>query len=245
MAAPHTLASYVSQLIQRRVALGSFSDEPRLVTEKAALLLGDIKGSTGIVERVGSQGALALETLTSNLSQLYSDFIEEVCAFGGDVLFIAGDAFLCYWPAGSGNLAAVTAQAVRAGVSIQHRLVDRDDGFGDELIFRIGVGAGRLNRAFVGGQADRWELVLSGSAFDQVAAAEKAATPGCVLHVPRGGGGATRQRTADSRPTRGGGAESFYRRDRLRAYTRRPSPRPDHHAPAHNRAPHRRIRRGR
>ena len=104
MAAAHTLASYVPQLIQRWVALGSFADEPRLVTEHAALLLGDIKGSTGIVERVGRQGALALETLTTNLSELYSDFIEEVSAFGGDVLFIAGDAFLCYWPAGSGDL---------------------------------------------------------------------------------------------------------------------------------------------
>ncbi len=186
MTTAHALSSYIPRLVRRQLASAFFDDKPRLVVENAALLLGDIKGSTGIVERVGKQGSLALETLTQNLDELYSDFIEVVYAFGGDVLYIAGDAFLCYWPVDNNrDLDAVTSLAASAGLKIQQKLRGRTTGFGDELIFRIGLGAGLLNRAFVGGHADRWELVLSGDVFDQVSEQEKCATPGRVLVSPQ------------------------------------------------------------
>lgn len=175
-------SSFLPRLLQRQLAAGDFPDPPRAQLEDAVLLLGDIEGSTGIVERVGKAGSLALETLTAKLSAFFSDFIDIIYAHGGDVIFIAGDAFLCYWPAAqTGGLPAAATRAAAAGLLVQQELGDRDDGFGNPLRLRIGLGAGELTRAFVGGEHGRWELVLAGSAFDQVALTEPAAQAGSVL----------------------------------------------------------------
>lgn len=175
-------SSYVAELLKRAIADGSISERRgSTITEHAVLLLADIKGSTGIVERAGSRGRSSLELLTRNLSELYADFVDLIYRYGGDVLFIAGDAFLCYWPTESVERADAEVAAASAALAIQSQLSNRDDGFGQPLQFRIGVATGELSRAFVGGVSDRWELVLSGPLLEAVSAAERDADAGRVL----------------------------------------------------------------
>lgn len=173
-------SSYVPELLKRAIADGTV-DRARgsAITEDAVLLLGDIKGSTGIVEQAGSRGRAALELLTENLASLYADFVDLIYRYGGDVLFIAGDAFLCYWPRRAEQIPELAAAS--AALAIQSQLSDRDDGFGHPLQFRIGVASGELTRAFVGGVNGRWELVLSGPVLEAVSSAERDADAGRVL----------------------------------------------------------------
>lgn len=183
--AAHALPSYVPRLLHRRLAEGAPIAAPEAQSGFAAVLLSDIQGFTSLVEGFTSAGRAGLEELTWVLNSYFADLVEEVYAHGGDVLCIAGDAFLCYWPAESADELADTAlRAAQAGVAIQARLHGRDAGRGRSFATRIGVAAGELSLAFVGGVGGRWELIADGRALHEAAAAEKACAPGEVVLSP-------------------------------------------------------------
>lgn len=184
-AAAHSLPSYVPRLLYRRLATGHPIAAPEAQLANAAVLLSDIQGFTSLVESFTGAGRAGLEELTWVLNRYFADLVEEVYAHGGDVLCIAGDAFLCYWPAASSDALGETAlRAAQAGVAIQARLHGRDAGRGHRFATRIGVSAGELSIAFVGGVGGRWELIADGRALHEAADAERACTPGGIVLAP-------------------------------------------------------------
>ncbi|MEM7407966.1 MAG: AAA family ATPase [Pseudomonadota bacterium] len=180
--AGHATVSYVPRLVQARMASGAITDQAVWETQRAAVLLGDLEGSTAIAQHFAAAGASGLEQFTWSMNAYFSDFVAIVTAAGGDVLYIAGDAFLCYWPVSdSVPLSLATAWAVHAGLTVQDQLHDREAGLGRHFRLRIGVGAGELVTAFLGGYRDRWQLVTLGDALRQAILSEKDAEPGTVV----------------------------------------------------------------
>jgi hypothetical protein len=83
---------------------------------------------------------------------------------GGDVLTIAGDAFFSYWPAGpGGDLTEPVLRAAQSGMAIQAGLAHRPGPARHSFGTRVGISAGDLRVAFVGGVNGRWELVPVGA----------------------------------------------------------------------------------
>src|SRR5262249_6364832 len=172
-------ARYLPRTLLRRLAASDPLDHPEARSTAGAVLLSDIEGFTALVERYSSAGRQGLEELTWLLNQYIADVVGAVEALGGDVLSIAGDAFLCHWPASSPDTVRdAVLLAARAGVGIQRALHERQR---KQLATRIGVGVGELVVGYAGGIEGRWEVVVSGDALTDVTTVEKAATPGSVL----------------------------------------------------------------
>ena len=184
-AAPHALSSYLPKLLYRRLATLGRIAAPDAQCVSAAVLLSDIQGFTSLVASFTGAGRAGLEQLTWVLNRYFADLVEEVYAHGGDVLCIAGDAFLCYWPARTPeDLGESALRAAQAGIAIQSRLHGRDAGRGHRFATRIGLSAGELSIAFVGGVGDRWELIVDGPALHGAADAERVCPPGEVVLSP-------------------------------------------------------------
>ena len=178
----HSLASYLPRMLLRRLATGEPLNQPEARRTPGAVLLSDIQGFTALVERFSAAGRQGLEELTWLLNQYVADVVGVVEAHGGDVLSIAGDAFLCHWPAPTPDIVPDTVlRAAQAGEAIQRALQDRVRDQGRELPTRIGIGVGDLVVGYAGGIEGRWEVVVSGEALTDVTPVEKAATPGSVL----------------------------------------------------------------
>jgi class 3 adenylate cyclase/tetratricopeptide (TPR) repeat protein len=177
--------SYVSVFLRRRLASGDPLVEVESVTAQGALLLSDIEGWTARVEQLRGLGSEGLDELAQALNAYFARIAETVYAHGGDVLTIAGDAFLCFWPADDEDgLAGATARAVAAGLAFQAASPALPAPGGTPVRTRIGVAAGELHIALVGGVNGRWEVVPAGPAFDAVIATEVAAPAGSVA-LPR------------------------------------------------------------
>lgn len=173
---------YVPRLLRERLAALAPPSRPEARDEPAAVLLSDLQGFTSLVERFSQGGREGLEELTWALNRYFADLVDEVVRHGGDVVSIAGDAFLCVWPTAPGEeLADTVARAAAAGLAIQVALHERDVGRGMRFATRIGIGAGDATIATVGGDEGRWELLVSGEALRDAVAAEHAATAGQVL----------------------------------------------------------------
>ncbi|MEB3333514.1 MAG: AAA family ATPase [Cyanobacteriota bacterium] len=175
------LTSYVPRLVEDRLAQGAPFHGPEASTSPAAVLLSDIQGFSSLVSAFSRAGRAGLEELTWALNHYFADLVSEVDNQGGDVLCIAGDAFLCYWPAPSKEeLGEATLRAARAALAMQARLHGREAGRGHRFRTRIGIGAGDLALAFVGGVGDRWELVADGLPVHAAADQERICSPGEV-----------------------------------------------------------------
>jgi len=175
------MSSYVSRLLADRLATGGPIPAFESRTVRAALLLTDIVGFTAHVERVSAARPTGLEDLARDFDAYFSDLVALVYGYGGDVLAIAGDAFFSYWPAATDHeLADAVMRAMEAGRAVQAGLAHRGRAPVHRFETRAGVSAGALRVGFVGGVADRWELMPAGDALDDVARAERTATPGTV-----------------------------------------------------------------
>ncbi|HWD77101.1 MAG TPA: AAA family ATPase [Solirubrobacteraceae bacterium] len=152
-------------------------------TVYGALLLTDIEAWTARVEQLRGLGSEGLDELARALNAYFAQIAETVYAHGGDVLTVAGDAFLCLWPAADATeLGDATARATAAGLSFQSVSRALPSPGGTAIRTRIGVAAGDLHIALVGGVNGRWEVLPAGRTFDEVIAAEVAApTHGVVL----------------------------------------------------------------
>ncbi|MEQ1866977.1 MAG: adenylate/guanylate cyclase domain-containing protein, partial [Micropepsaceae bacterium] len=183
--AAHALSSYVSRLLLARLASDKPFYGPEATRRPAAVLLSDIEGSTALVESFTRSGRSGLEEITWALNGYFSDLVDLVYAHGGDVLYIAGDAFLCYWPCEEEeDLPDAILRAAQAGLAIQTALHGRMAGKEKAFSTRIGIGSGEIAEAFLGGAGGRWQLVATGSALQDVIKAEKHASGGEVVVSP-------------------------------------------------------------
>jgi class 3 adenylate cyclase/tetratricopeptide (TPR) repeat protein len=196
-----TLASYVPNLIVRRlVANPAPLTAPHGERFPAAVLFADISGFTPLAERMAQRGPSGAEELTIILNAYFGQLIELVTTLGGDVIKFAGDAALALWPAGGENperpgddappgnstqaLATATLRAAQASMALQMILHNYEPTEGVHLSMRLGIGAGEILAASVGGQRGRWEFLVAGEPLVQMGIANKQAKPGDVVLSP-------------------------------------------------------------
>ena len=96
-----SLHCYVSRLLRERLARDVTRTVPAADDVPVAVLLSDLQGFTALVERFSREGRAGLEELTWALNSFFADLADIVDSRGGDVVSIAGDAFLCVWAAES------------------------------------------------------------------------------------------------------------------------------------------------
>jgi class 3 adenylate cyclase/tetratricopeptide (TPR) repeat protein len=177
---------YLPELIVRELALHPDADlrgfEQRFT---AVVLFADISGFSALSTAlaVGQRGGA--EELTGVLNVYLGPAIALVEQYGGSVAKFGGDALTALFPyatdadeSAAVHRAAACALAIQAHVAAYAQIVTRVGTF--TLATRIGLASGPLLALVVGEPASRLELLLSGSALTQAAAAERAATPGDV-----------------------------------------------------------------
>jgi class 3 adenylate cyclase len=180
------LARFVPALLLRRLAASPARvTEATLVETSAAVFFSDIKGFTALSEQLSARAAEGIEELSRILNGYFGQLIDVIHEHGGDVLKFAGDALLAWWPAGEGeSLAAATRAAALCALRCQEALAHFTGAEGPALTQRIGVGAGSISVASLGGVHARWELVAYGAAVLEATRAAAACTPGETIAGP-------------------------------------------------------------
>ncbi len=176
--------SFLPKLLLARLELDPPIHDFEVTTANGVLLLSDIQQFTAIVERYSTGGQSGLEQLTWLLNSYFRNLVDVVIKHGGDVLYVAGDAFLCHWPMDVTSGEEPILRAANCALEIQKMLRTRAAEDEDALATRIGISSGRLLVSYLGGHKGRWELVVSGAALDEVVAAEAESKIGGVVLGP-------------------------------------------------------------
>lgn len=177
-----TLASYVPRFLVRQ-AVAEPARYPGKVGDRlqGAVLFADLVGFTRLASEFAQKGPEGAELLTAVLNACFGELVERVEERGGDIVRFPGDAVLAVWPARSEEeLAVGVRQAARCGLALQ-ALFGEGGPAVSGLRLRVGIGAGELLLASVGGTDDRWECVAAGPPVEQVAVAQAAAEAGDVV----------------------------------------------------------------
>lgn len=150
----------------------------------ASLMIADVSGFTALGRRlaVDPEGAEKLWRIVNGFFGRALDLIQE---HGGDVLRFAGDAPIVLWSAHETGLDEAIRRATACALALQERLGEYDTGEGVVVRFRVGLGAGEVFAVELGEVWDRWEPVVGGAPFAQVARALGMAKIGQVV-APRG-----------------------------------------------------------
>jgi class 3 adenylate cyclase/tetratricopeptide (TPR) repeat protein len=183
-----TLAAYVPQLVVRR-----FIDQPEPLTKPvtehffAAVLFADISGFTALTERFAKNGLAGAEQVSALLNDYFGQMIDLVTAHGGDVVKFAGDAMLALWPANQSDTARALAvqRATDCALRMQQRLHNYVAAQNVRLSMRMGLSAGDVTVAHIGGVNKRWEFIVAGSPLLQLRSIKQVAVPGDVVLSPQ------------------------------------------------------------
>lgn len=180
-AVQETLASFVpATLIRLAAARNGPLTEPELYVFDAAIVIVDVTGFSDMADRLAMGAGEGLDRLSSMLSGNFAALIARIEQHGGDVLTFAGDALVAAWPMERPNAEAGMRKALRAASGFQKELVAVAGAAESPVIVRTGVAAGSLYLLLLGGQDDRWHVVVSGDGVQRAAAAAARAAPGRV-----------------------------------------------------------------
>jgi class 3 adenylate cyclase/tetratricopeptide (TPR) repeat protein len=176
---------FVSRLLTEVLVASDGAPQPAVRHLTGAVMLSDVAGFTTHVEAMNHRGPAGLERFARALDEYFVRLMAHVLEQGGDVVTIAGDAFFCVFPDADPQVAV--RRAVTAALLIQrdldgHAIAD-DRRFGT----RIGIAAGDLSFAPLGGVGGQWHLVVTGSAVDEVEIAEHVVPVGRILVAPGAG----------------------------------------------------------
>lgn len=183
-----TLISYVPWLL-----IDSLERNPNHRTHpfcerlESAVLVADMSGFTALTETLVQQGPIGVEELSITLNAYFGQLIELVTSHGGDIVEFTGDGILVLWPTRTNqeDLATVAYRAAQCGLAAQQMLaLQHTEETPEEtprLSLRIGIGAGTVLIATVGGMLGRWELLVAGDPITQASRAEANAQPGEVV----------------------------------------------------------------
>ncbi|MEX8522843.1 MAG: AAA family ATPase [Leptothrix ochracea] len=166
---PNTLHRFVPQSTRRRAQLGPMLQPEMDGNVSGALFVADIAGFTALTEMKARAGQAGIEEMQLILTSCFERVVLIIEESGGEVFKFAGDATLAWWPATGPNLHDVTLASAAAALRIQALVPELATTLGVPLSLRIGIGAGRLFTATVGGETGRWEVLLGGEALRQVA----------------------------------------------------------------------------
>lgn len=164
----------------RRRALSAGMDLPNRVSGSA--LFADISGFTPLTEALaGELGAQrGAEELTVNIGRVFHAVIAELDAFGGDVIYFAGDAITCWIDGDDGTLACAAALAMQEAIGRTGTIVT-PGGTEVRLAMKVAVAVGDARRFVVGDPEIQLIDVLAGRLMDDLAAAEHSAEKGDVI----------------------------------------------------------------
>jgi len=195
-----TARSFISGFLLRRLA----QPEPLTMERhplRGGVLLTDVESFTAQVERLVRQGPEGLEQVISDFNRYFCMVGDSVRQYGGDVLEMFGDSFLCFWPAeDEQELGDATALAGQAALAILEAIGKSNP---TTWLTRIGTAAGQVELGIIGGVGARWQVTPRGPALVDVVACERVAAAGTVLLSPQAAallkGRATLRDTSDGR----------------------------------------------
>jgi len=154
----------------------------------AAVLFADVSGFTPLTEALAQKGLEGPEELTRLLNGYFSRMIALIEAEGGEVVKFSGDAVTVVFPAAQEDLGIATRRATRAAEAMQAAMSEftaLETSAGPVALgMKIGVGAGEILAARVGGVRGRWEYVIAGDPLRQVARSEHQARRGEIVLSP-------------------------------------------------------------
>ncbi|MGH2899233.1 MAG: hypothetical protein ACRDMZ_11210, partial [Solirubrobacteraceae bacterium] len=167
----------------RRRALAASVDLPDRVAGSA--LFADISGFTPLTEALARElgPQRGAEELTANIGRVFHAVIDELDAYGGDVIYFSGDAITC-WIDGDDGLAAATAGLAMLDAIARTGLIVTPGGSTVQLAMKVAVAVGRARRFVVGDPDVQLIDVLAGRLIDDLAAAEHFAEKGEVILEP-------------------------------------------------------------
>ena len=186
-----TLAAYVSPNIAR-TTLNETAPAPPTQAKAdrfpAAVLFADISGFTPLTEALAQKGSEGPEELTRLLNGYFSRMIALTEAQGGEVVKFSGDAVTVVFPARQEDLSIATRRASQAAEAMQAAMSEfsaLETSVGPVALgMKIGIGAGEILAAEVGGVFGRWEYVIAGDPLRQIAQAEHRAGRGEIVLSP-------------------------------------------------------------
>lgn len=178
----HTLRSYIPDILQKRIVNDPTPpNKPFIENYLAAVLFVDISGFTALTEQFAARGPSGAEDISAVLNDFYGQWIKIIKMYGGDIIKFAGDGLLVIWE--NENLEEATLRAAQTALEARKKL----ENFRVEdraLSTRIALAAGQLALTGLGGVFNRWEVVVTGDAIDQVGKAQTPLKPGQIIASP-------------------------------------------------------------
>ena len=184
------LAAYVPEpVVQALYRQPQVLTEPSARRYEAAVLFSDISGFTALSELLGQTGPAGAEDLTFLINRYFTQMIQIVHDYQGQVVKFSGDAITVLFPAEATSMQTAIRQAGECALTMQAEMVDfatiqTAQGVAS-LSMTVGIGAGRVIEAIIGGVLNRWEYVVGGDPLAQVALAERQAQPTQIILSPQ------------------------------------------------------------
>lgn len=178
-----TITSYLPPAVLRHI-IKQTEPAPYLERYEATVFFADVSGFTMLTEQLAKMGPEGAEELTRILNIYFGQLIEMITGYGGEVIKFAGDALLALWTTTpEADLSAQTRRAAQCGLAVQEKFQNyTTDGLVQaQLHLRVGIGAGGVFGAYVGGKLNHWEFVVAGEPLVQMSQAEHQAQPGEVV----------------------------------------------------------------
>lgn len=173
------LPETLSRLLQQ---VGADELESQQFAMQGSVMMADVTGFSSLAERLGSEGADGLEELNHALSSYFGRAMDIIQAHGGDLLKMAGDAMMVYWPQDGASADSAQA-AISCALEIQRHCHEFEVVPGKVLSMRIGLAQGPLHAFFVGEIHDGWDFLTRGESLFNMIHAQRLAKPGqVVLH---------------------------------------------------------------
>lgn len=158
----------------------------------AAILFADVSGFTALTEALSRHSSTGAEELTALLNLYFTRMITHIESYYGQIVRLSGDAITAIFPVKDlpgESLTTAMLYAMYAAIDMQIAMIDFQDiptSVGKAtLALKVGIGAGQVLAAHIGGVFDRWEYLIGGDAVEQASYAEKHASPGMVVLSPQ------------------------------------------------------------
>ncbi len=174
-----TLRSYIPEILQKRIAVDPTPpNKPFGENYQAAVLFVDISGFTALTEQFAAKGPSGAEDISAMLNDFYGQWINIIKSYGGDIIKFAGDGLLVIWQ--YDHLEKATLLAAQTALEARKKLENFH--VGDRtLSTRIALGTGSIALTGLGGVFNRWEMVITGDALEQISKAQKTLKPGQII----------------------------------------------------------------
>ena len=145
-------------------------------------LFADISGFTTVTEMLVAElgPQRGAEELTAGLDRIFQELIAQLHASGGVVIYFSGDAITCWIDGDDGIRGASCALAMQETMERTGEFVS-PAGTAFHLALKVAIVVGRARRFVAGDPTIQLIDVLAGSLIDELAAAERRATPGEVV----------------------------------------------------------------